>query len=370
MKHHNERLHALSRRLGPLWWFIARILGLGRYQAQPSDPRSFLLVDLHLLGDLVMLVPLLRVIRRHHPTAYVGLISGDWGRTILADTGLVDEFITLRAPWIVRGQGLAGIQAVGRALLAARQRPWDWGIDVRGDVRNSLILAIARARRRVAYAFSGGEALLTDVVADDGELRHIIDHHAVLAAHLGMTMTDAEGIPAIGAAERAARDHSASRRLGFHFGASMALRRMPLEEACKLLLSFAGAKDVRLILVDAPDVADLNSAVLERLPATVAARIERWRGSLQELLGFLRQLDGFYAMDSGPAHLAAALGTPTTVFFGPHLSKAVRPMGPHVIVVERSDVPCRPCDQHHCISPQRQACLTQLVELLEPLQAP
>jgi ADP-heptose:LPS heptosyltransferase len=84
---------------------------------------------------------------------------------------------------------------------------------------------------------------------------------------------------------------------------------------------------------------------------------------LGELVAFLPLLDKFYAMDSGPAHLAAALGVDTTVFFGPHLSRAVRPMGRKVVVVERADVPCRPCDQHRCTNPHFQQCLTQVASL-------
>ncbi len=360
MKHHNERLHALSRRLDPVWWLIARMLRLSPLTSG-QDPQSILIVDLHLLGDIVMLVPLLRVIRRYHPAAHLALVAGPWARTVLEGTGLVDEFIELRAPWIVKGQGTAGFAALLRAIRASRSRSWDWGIDVRGDVRNALLLALARTKRRVAYAFSGGAALLTDVVPDDGVLRHIIDHHADLAACLGMQMNSQERVPALSSRNDGSVAREGRRRIGFHFGASMVLRRMPLEEACAVMLYFRGMEDTRLILVDAPDTRELNSELFARLPAEFAAGIERWEGSLGDFIGFLKTLDEFYAMDSGPAHLAAALGVETTVFFGPNLPLAVRPTGRAVKVIERGDVACRPCDQHHCTNRIHQECLTQLV---------
>lgn len=363
MKIINKKLASLSRRLDPLWWLIARLLRLRGYSGA-SAPQSILLVDLHLLGDIVMLVPLLRAIRRFHPNAHLGLIAGPWAPEILAETNLIDEFITLRAPWVVNGQSMAGIMSLLRAIRVSRARTWDWGIDARGDVRNILLLAIARARRRVAYDFTGGSALLTDVVPDDGALRHIIDHHAALAQYLSMPMTTEERIPTLGTGLSNRRDsgsHSSHRLVGFHFGASMVLRRMPLEEACALILSFQDQEDAQLLLVDAPEIRALNSVLLDRLPAMCAARIQRWQGNLGELVAFLKTLNKFYAMDSGPAHLAAALGIDTTVFFGPNLSLAVRPMGPNVTVVERADVPCRPCDQHHCTNPKFQECLTRVV---------
>ena len=214
--------------------------GLIAASAAPAPPERgtvgararFSWLDLHLLGDLVMLVPLLRVLRRCHPKAHLGLMAGPWGQTILADTGLIDEFIPLRAPWVAKGQGWSGVIGLLHAIRASRRRAWDWGIDVRGDVRNALLLALARAGRRVAYAFSGGASLLTDVMPDDGVLRHIIDHHAALAAHLGMTMSEEERIPALANPRMSALWAHGSRRIGVHLGASMVLRRMPFEEAC------------------------------------------------------------------------------------------------------------------------------------------
>ncbi len=269
----------------------------------------------------------------------------------------------------MKAQGWLGIKNLFQAIVDSRRGSWDWGIDVRGDVRNAMLLALARARRRVAYDFSGGAALLTDVVPDDGVLRHIIDHHAGIAATLGMEMTADERIPSLishrdttpSAPWPAAR---AVRRVGVHFGASLALRRMPAQEGCDLLARLQ--EQDQIILVDAPEVRGLNSEVLGRLGTTRSVRVQRWEGSLGDFIQFLQTLDHFYAMDSGPAHLAAAVGVETTVFFGPHLPFAVRPMGSHVSVIERDDLGCRPCDQHRCTNPRYQDCLTQVVRLLKP----
>jgi len=362
MKLHNARLHALSRRLDPVWWVVARALRLRRDDGR-GNPESILVVHVHLLGDIVMLIPFLRAIRRYYPKVYLGLVAGPWAQTILQESDLVDEFIPLRAPWIVKGQGLLGLRNLVGAARTSRRRTWDWGIDMRGDVRNILMLALARAKRRVAYDFSGGSALLTDVVPDSGELRHIIDHHVTIAEHLGMPMSAADRIPKLEHKRNSGPAATLERRVGFHFGASMALRKMPVEEACALLLSIPDRRAMRLILVDAPDTRELNQAVLHRLPAARAANIERWAGDLREFMDFLAGLDEFFAMDSGPAHLAAALGIDTTVFFGPHIPLAVRPLGHKVTIVEHRNLPCRPCDQYRCTNPTYQACLRDIVSV-------
>jgi ADP-heptose:LPS heptosyltransferase len=181
-----------------------------------------------------------------------------------------------------------------------------------------------------------------------------------------MDMTAAEATPTLTAPPAGAA--ALRNRIGFHFGASMPLRRMPLAEACDLLLRVIAETqpDADLYLVDAPDTRELNGAVLARLAVAPGRRLRRWEGDLAALKALLAQTHRFYAVDSGPAHLAAALGAETFVFFGPTLPVESRPLGPRVHVIERTDLGCRPCDRIHCTNPRYQECLTQVVRLLEP----
>jgi ADP-heptose:LPS heptosyltransferase len=368
----NPRLAARARRLDPLWRLLAPLLrALGRLPdgRALTAPRSILVVDLHLLGDIVLLVPLLRVLRRGHPDARITLLAGPWSRDILAGSGLVDEHIDLAAPWVRRAPGLAGwrdlARALGRLRAGARGAGWDWGIDVRGDLRNIGLLVAARARRRVGFDFTGGAALLTDVVPDDGRIRHIVDHHAAIAAQLGLHMSDAERVPVLPRPAPPPRLPAGAHRVGFHFGASMPLRRLPAAEAARLVQAVLRPGETP-VLVDAPDTRALNDELAARLAPPAAAALQRWEGGLRELMGLLSYLDRFYGLDSGPAHLAAALGTPTTVLFGPSLSVEAGPLGAHVQVLERQDLSCRPCDRVHCTNPSYQACLTNLIPLPWP----
>jgi len=308
-------------------------------------------------------VPLLRVIRRCHPQARIGLVAGPWAEQLLRDAGLVDEFIALQAYWVRRAPRMAGLAAVMRALRQCRRATWDWGIDARGDVRNILLLALAGARRRVAYDFTGGSALLTDIVPDDGAFRHIIEHHVALARYLGMEMLADERIPRL-LPPAGASPSATGRRLGFHFGASQPLRRMPAASAADLVERAAGGEPCAVVLVDGPDTEALNSAVIAQLSAGCANRVQRWSGDLRALMALLAGLQRFYAMDSGPAHIAAALGVDTTVFFGPNLADAASPWGQRVTVLEDAALVCRPCDHVHCTNPRAQACLIEAVQLV------
>jgi ADP-heptose:LPS heptosyltransferase len=78
--------------------------------------------------------------------------------------------------------------------------------------------------------------------------------------------------------------------------------------------------------------------------------VEDWTGMLKtsELAALLERADAFVGADSGPAHLAAAVGAPTVVLFsGTNNAEQWRPWGPNVAVV-RHEVPCSPCHRQEC----------------------
>lgn len=100
------------------------------------------------------------------------------------------------------------------------------------------------------------------------------------------------------------------------------------DEGASIVLT--GSKD------DRPDV----DAMAKRMPARVLAG----RTSARELGAVIRRLDVLVSVDSGPAHMAAAVGTPLVVLWGPAILEQVRPMSSRSSVnVLRHPVPCAPC---------------------------
>src|SRR5690242_14665410 len=98
MKVMNPRLVRLSRRLDVLWnlwgW-----LSKSRSLPSGSPVRSMLIVDLHLVGDIVMLMPLLKAIRERYPSTHISLLAGPWAASVLAGSNTVDAIIPYVAPW-------------------------------------------------------------------------------------------------------------------------------------------------------------------------------------------------------------------------------------------------------------------------------
>jgi ADP-heptose:LPS heptosyltransferase len=81
--------------------------------------------------------------------------------------------------------------------------------------------------------------------------------------------------------------------------------------------------------------------------------------SIKELIALLRRVSLLITNDSGPMHLAAALGTPIVALFGPTDPRRTGPYGPGHAVL-RSGIPCSPCLSRRCVNPTTLECLTSI----------
>lgn len=358
MKPINRKLARLAKLLTPLWYVLKPF---GPQKATTQSPSSILVFDFHLIGDIVMLTPLLQSFKTAYPQARLVLVAGAWAKEILHGTDLVDEIIPFAAPWVKYNQGRGGIVSCYHLVKQLRQQAWDLGIEVRGDIRQILLLWLTGAKRRVGFDFTGGGALLTDVVFDDGVMAHLTEHHQRICEHLGIWRNNEKYLPFLKLTpDEAVQVQNDAPFIAFHFGASLPLRRLPQAEIIQLLSKFEFV-DFKLVVFLTPDQPDFD-AVLAQLSETVRSKIEPLTGSLRELVTTISRATHCYFMDSGPAHISAALNVPTTVFFGPAEPKYVFPIGDTVDLIIRADLACRPCDQVHCAHQVHQFCMKGLAD--------
>jgi ADP-heptose:LPS heptosyltransferase len=237
---------------------------------------------------------------------------------------------------------------------------WDVAIDIRGDIRQIFLLYLSGSNRRIGFNFMGGDALLTDVVWDDGQYRHLLEHHRQILNKLKIHVDPQDFIPRISLDEgEQLLSSSMHKYVGVHFGASLPLRRLPIKEQIKLLDKLSLEKKHIVIFVP-PDDLESTESLLNLIPLTKKKYISLWSGSLREMIVKISAAERVYVMDSGAAHISAALGIPTTVLFGPNLPALVMPIGPNVEIREKLGLTCRPCNQIRCINSINQCCLIDI----------
>jgi heptosyltransferase-2 len=133
--------------------------------------------------------------------------------------------------------------------------------------------------------------------------------------------------------------------VGLFPGANGMSRRWPVERFGELAGRLSRAGSVVLVFGGPGDTA-VTSVVAGR--GGNRAHDLGGRTTLDELAGGLRSCDLLVTNDTGPMHLAAALGTPVLALEGPADLRQTRPLGPRVRLLGRFDLPCVPCVKNEC----------------------
>jgi len=330
-----------------------------------DDPRVILLVQLDHLGDAVLTVPMLSSLRRRYPQASIEVLAGPWNHAVFEAAPEVDRIHVSRVNRFARDarRRLLWIPAVFWWGLKLRRRRVDLAIDVRGDFAIAMMMWLAGARRRLGWACGGGGFLLTEATPYVHNRPEIASRMALLG-ELGIESASPGGPPVPSLtppepARRRVKDRLAALYPDgvsdgplwvFHVGAGTRAKRWPVEYWRRLIDQVTLRHGGQVVLVGGPGDRITGQRILGN---RTLARVADWTGQLNivELAALLEQADLFVGADSGPAHLAAAVGAPVVVLFsGTNRRRQWQPRGPAVRVV-RHAVACSPCHREVCPLP-------------------
>lgn len=299
------------------------------HQSRPI--RRILVVELWNIGDIVLMMPFLAQLRALFPGAEVTLLAQPHAKVILDGSGLVDEILETELTWtdtLLARKPLAydwrGLRQVHRQF---RGREFDLAFQCRMHVREHFILALSGARRRVGYAFPSGDGVLTDAVPVGDPGRHkTADWLRLLAPFGGRIATEPPRLSVSRsehewASEYLAR-HGASPSdvvVGVHPGASRAEKRWPLERFHEITAELATRPEIRILAFTEPGG---YGGSLAEIPGVIGAKV-----GLRELIALIGRCRLLVGNDSGPMHIAAALGVPTVAVFVAGIDKLFAPLG-------------------------------------------
>lgn len=338
------------------------------------------MVRLSAIGDVLHVLPAVGALRRDLPRARLGWLVEDKAASVLSGHPDLDTLHVLRrkrwqrslgSPWLWPRTLLE----VGGFLARLHAARYDAALDLQGNLKSGVLTALSGAPVRYGGATADvreGNGFFTNrhVPSPPGAAHRISRHLEVLAALLGR---DVPGVPARlpRPAEARAEIDAALRAAGLpptgyailHPGTSGfgAFKRWPAER-------FAALSDrlfergIAVALTYGPGEEDLVARVRA---AARAAPIPLATSSLAALAEAIRRACVFVAADTGPLHVAAAVGTPLVGLFGPKDPRLYGPVGPDAAtgalsplpVVVAEDVPCRPCVLRRCPEP---VCMTSI----------
>lgn len=314
---------------------------LERLRTANVEPRTslrrILIVRLGSLGDLVHTLPAVAAIRRAYPAAEIDWLVDAPHRPFLELVPVVSSLIVLR-------------DRTARAWLEARRtmraRHYDVALDFQGLLKSAALTRLSGAARIVGFDRTGLREPLAAplygerVTVDDSQ--HVIRKNLALASAIGAA-SQAWDFPIAPVESRAVASLLATVRAPFAVinpGAAWPNKRWPPDKLGAVARHLHDRHRIASIVLWGPNEEDAARAVVNA--AGGAAHLAPETG-LAELIALLRPASLMVSGDTGPLHIAGALGVPIVALFGPTTPDRNGPWSAEDVSVSRYEH----CDCHY-----------------------
>ena len=330
------------------------------------------------VGDAVMSFPALEAVRARFPQAELAVLARPHVADLYVRRPDVNHVIVFEQKGTHGGFG-------GLLRLAGELRPerFDLAVLFQNAFQAALIAFLAGIPQRLGYSRDARRLLLTHPIAVP-RAQEIPPHETYYYLELVRRAGWLDSLPVVAQIPVAPPGRATIERMqallrerGLDNGAGSRRPRVVLAPGaaygsakCWLPERYAALAD-RLVEAFAADVLLCGPPAEARLGDAIAARMRSkpvsliGQTTLEEFLAVLASADLFIGNDSGAMHLAAGLGVPQVVIFGPTDELGTGPLNPRARLVKKP-VSCSPCFLRHC--PVDHRCMTR-IEVDEVWQA-
>jgi len=325
----------------------------------PEEWRRILIRGPNWVGDAILSLPALANLRKALPQGRITLLVKPWVSDLFEGSPFLDEVIVYEEKG--RHRGLAGRL---RLAFELRERRFDTAILFQNAFEAAFLVFLAGIPHRIGYTTDGRGPLLTiGVKPEEKHLRgHQRDYYLGLLQAVGLDrgerhpflpVTDGQQVE-VGKVLQAAGIREGGRLIGMNPGSAYGgAKRWPLERYAILADALESRLGAKVVLLGSPQdmaIAARIETLARSRPINLAGRIP-----LKLLPALLRGCQVLVSNDTGAAHVAAAVGTPVVVIFGPTDPKRTAPLGPfHQIIAHPPS--CAPCFLREC--PIDHRCMT------------
>lgn len=323
-----------------------------------------LLVRLSSIGDVVHTLPALAALHRHGWEA--GWVVEPPSRVLLDDNPLLAQVVGAPPAKAFRAR-----EALA-ALRAVRREGYDAALDFQGLWKSAAWARLSGAHRVLGYARPWRREPSSAVLVGEGVSRppgtpHVMDKNLALLRPLGIEAVGLREFPLPFSADAVARVDRGLTALGggeiaiLNAGGGWASKLWPAERFGELAKGLR-ARGLRPVVSWGPGEEALAESVVA---ASDGAAVRSFPTTLLDYVELARRARLVVAADTGPLHLACAVGTPVVALFGPTDPARNGPFAPGDLVVRRVP-PCAPCYRRGCL---RHAGVMQGIAVSEVIEA-
>jgi lipopolysaccharide heptosyltransferase I len=319
----------------------------------PSPPERILIIKPSAIGDIVHALPVLNLVRKKWPAAKISWLVTTSCAGLLDGHPQLDEVILFnRKRFAHTWRSPTAALALWKFARGLRSRKFDLVIDLQGLLRSGWLSWEAQAPVRIGpnHAREFGWIFYTDRVPVSWEW-HAVERYLAIATALGCGSEPVEFHFAINDEDRAsvaAMIPDGKRFAVLLPGTNWPTKNWPIEHFAACVDPLKSRFGLDTVIAGGPGDA--------ALAAQIAGLNLCGKTSLRQLVALLERADLVIANDSGPMHIAAALGKPLVSPYGPTNPDRTGPFR-RMDAVIRVDIPCSPCYSRKC---SHQSCLKWL----------
>jgi heptosyltransferase-2 len=300
------------------------------------------------IGDAVMAIPALSALRAQFPKARITLLAKPPVAALFAHHPDVDRVIVYERPGIH-----AGVGGLWRLIQSLRKAHFDLALLLQNAFEAALIASAAGIPTRMGYATDGRRFLLTDPLPKQDLHRRL--QYLALLDRLGGVQKDGLPYLVVSDAERQEARRllesegvtTGDRLVGIHPGAAYgpAKRWSPARFAA-LADALAEALQVKPVLFGSAGEIPIVEEIRRAMKSSAVSLAGK--STVRQMMAAFTHCQLLVTNDSGPMHVAAALGVPVVALFGPTNPMATSPAGSGTTRIVYRKVDCAPCTHRVC----------------------
>ncbi len=315
------------------------------------------------LGDVVQALPVLRLIKAHSPASEVyWWIQSGLAPLLANDPDLAGLFLFERHP-------ARALPSFWRTIRRARQMRFDWVIDLQGLSRSALFGWLANGQTFIGLdnptegrregAQAGYDVLAPASPPGTPASQRYLAVLPLLGVPIHSHFTWLPPQPAVATRIRERWQPAPGRWITLVPGARWENKRWPVEYFAETVRRLAAEQaDLHFAILGGTGDRHLAAAIHPACPERCLDLTGQT--SLPEMVEWIRLSDLVLCNDTGPMHVAAALGRPLVAIFGPTNPSRTGPHGQLEHVLQARELPCVPCLKRRCHYIEPLACMKMI----------
>ena len=310
--------------------------------------KNILVVNVNWLGDAIFSTPVFKALKRAHPDAHISCLAVPRVKDVLKNCPFIDDILVYDEkgehwyPW-----------AKLKMILSLRSKKFDVVFLLHRSMTRALLVFMAGIPQRVGYDTKKQSRFLTRKISLSATELHRSDEYLRMLEGFGVPVNDrvceldvpSENSLAIEKKLISVGIKQDDKLVVVNTGGNWDLKRWPAEYFSDLTKRLVEDFNVKILIPGGKSDLDLATGIAQRSGVDPCV----WAGqtNLNELLALFKRADVVISNDSGPAHVAASVGTDVIAIFGPTRPEITAPRGRGRVMVLHKEIGCNKAPCYH-----------------------